>query len=275
MIDPATKETDRPIFQRRARSEIMVAWVRGHFDEESPKTLSLKSAEFHWNVPVADGDGVKCDGQTMIKLILDYIRPSTMVGTDRHRKIIQKCRLENHGHSVIKAMEEIETSLQQIERKDETYDSLRLHVFDCLNSTKNSDFREWVRRVKADIGCGKGEYAKHDGKMIIRDAKEQYTNMSDNWDQIDPRDAQMLALTTELHSTKAKFALLTDAVANNNSNSRSRGGPSGSRRDGPEDWQYIKEGDTKEVKGKTWWWCMQHNDGKGMYVRHPPSDHGE
>ena len=81
--------------------------------------------------------------------------------------------------------------------------------------------------------------------MIIRDAKEQYTNMSDNWDQIDPRDAQMLALTTELHTTKAKCVLLTNAVANNNSNSSGRGGPGGSRRYGPEDWQYIKEGDIK------------------------------
>jgi hypothetical protein len=75
--------------------------------------------------------------------------------------------------------------------------------------------------------------------------------MADNWDQVDPRDAQILDLTTELHSTKATFVLLTNVVANNNSNNRGRNGPDSSRRDGPKDWQYIKEGDTKEVKGKT------------------------
>ena len=72
-IDPATKETDHPIFQRCARSQIMAAWVRGHFDEDSRKTFTLKSATFYWNVPASDGGGVKCDGPTMIKLILDYI----------------------------------------------------------------------------------------------------------------------------------------------------------------------------------------------------------
>ena len=53
----------------------------------------------------------------------------------------------------------------------------------------------------------KGKYGKHniDGKMILKDVKEQYTNMSDNWDQVDPRDAQMLTLTTKLHSTKAEW----------------------------------------------------------------------
>lgn len=27
--------------------------------------------------------------------------------------------------------------------------------------------------------------------------------------------------------------------------------------------------------GKKWWWCPNHMDGKGMYVRHPPEDHAE
>jgi hypothetical protein len=275
-INPATTDSDRPTFQRRARSEIIVSWIRGHFDEESLKALSLKSDDFQWTVPADDGGGVKCDGPTMIKLILDYIQPSTMIGTDRYRKVIQNCRLEKHGHNVLKAMEQIETALKQIERKGETYDSLRLHVFDCLNSTKNSDFREWVRRVRADIGCGKGEYSKHDGKMIIKDAKEQYANMSDNWNQLDPRDAQMLALATKLQSAEAKFVLLTNAAANSNNNPNNKGpGGTGGKGSGPEDWQYVKEGDTKTVYGKTWWWCERHNDGKGLYVRHPPSDHDE
>ena len=114
-IDPATKETDRSISQRHNWSEIMAAWVWGRFSEEFLKALSLKSGQFQWNVPANNNGSVKCDDPTMIKLILDYIRPSTMVGTDRQRKIIQNCHLKKHGHNVIKAMEEIETSLQQIE----------------------------------------------------------------------------------------------------------------------------------------------------------------
>ena len=27
--------------------------------------------------------------------------------------------------------------------------------------------------------------------------------------------------------------------------------------------------------GKKWWWCKQHNNGKGMYVRHPPHEHSD
>ena len=80
-------------------------------------------------------------------------------------------------------MKKSKIPLQQIEHKDETYISLCLCVFDCPNSTRNINFREWVFHVKADIGCRKGEYVIHNDKMIIKYAKEQYTKMSDNWNQ--------------------------------------------------------------------------------------------
>ena len=82
-----------------------------------------------------------------------------MIGTDRYRKSIQNCCLKKHGHNILKAMETIETALKKIEWKGETYDSLRLHVFDCLNSTKNSDFKEWVRRVNSYEPSG--AYMRH------------------------------------------------------------------------------------------------------------------
>ena len=92
-----------------------MAWIRGRFDEESLKGLGLKSEDYLWNIPACDGGGAKCDGPTMIKLIFDYIQPSTVIGTDRYRKSIQNCCLVRHGHTVLKAMETIETALKQIE----------------------------------------------------------------------------------------------------------------------------------------------------------------
>ena len=40
-----------------------------------------------------------------------------------------------------------------------------------------------------------------------------------------------------------------------------------------EEWQMEKKGETVQHNGKTWWWCPQHNDGKGLYVRHKPENH--
>ena len=70
-IDPASNETNRPIFQLHARSKIIVAWIQGCFDKESLKALSLKSNAHQWNILACDGGGAKCDGPTMIKLIFN------------------------------------------------------------------------------------------------------------------------------------------------------------------------------------------------------------
>ena len=44
-IGPASKETNCPIFQRHNRSWIIVACIRGRFDEESLKALVLKNED--------------------------------------------------------------------------------------------------------------------------------------------------------------------------------------------------------------------------------------
>ena len=105
---------------------------------------------------------------------------------------------------------------------------------------------------------------RHTVKNIIQDAKEQYPHISDNWDHVDLRGMQMLDLTPKLHSARATCELLTNAVSGlltnavtnntNNSNNKGRGGPVNNRRGSPEDWQYVKVCDTKEVRGKIWWW---------------------
>lgn len=38
-------------------------------------------------------------------------------------------------------------------------------------------------------------------------------------------------------------------------------------------WKLVFKGKTVVHKNKTFWWCSKHDDGKGMYVCHPPEDH--
>ena len=51
------------------------------------------------------------------------------------------------------------------------------------------------------------------------------------------------------------------------------GGGNNNTNRGPWEWQMKKKGDKIVVDQKTWWWCPDHNKGKGMYVRHKPENH--
>lgn len=271
-IDPLNVEADRVVHQRRVRSEMVAKWLKNNFSEASIKSLALRSEQYLWIIPAEDGGGFHYDGPTMLKLILDEIQPSTTIGTDNFRTIIQNCRLPKHGYNITAAMEEIEQNVKQIARHGETYDSLRLHVFNCLMSAKNSSFRTWVERVKMDISSGTGEYKNHSPQMVINAAKRQYGDMiaSGSWDRIDPQQSQMVALTTQLLDVKLKLA---EAAKGTGSDGGGKITGGGNKTNGPEEWQFGKVGDTKQMYNKTWWWCSEHNNGQGMYVRHPPADH--
>ena len=272
-IAPSTVDADRPQFQRRVRSEMIAAWVRNNFQESALDSLELQSSKYRWSVRLDEGGGVRLDGPTMIKLILDTISPSSVVGTDNLRKSIQGTRLPKFGYDVVKAMESIERDFKEIRRRNETYDSLRLHCFDCLKSAKNTRFLRWVDRVEEDIRANTGEYKGFDAARLISAAKTQYRNMNEDktWDKVDPANAQMLALLTALKKTTAASAS-GDGGGSGGSNNGGGGGasrPSGYQVD---DWRKKKTTATVVHNNKTWWWCP-HHEGDGLYVRHPPEDH--
>ena len=56
------------------------------------------------------------------------------------------------------------------------------------------------------------------------------------------------------------------------------GGGGGGKRDNKSQhpqWQTTKRGDKITHDNLTWWWCPQHRQGNGCYVRHKPSDHSK
>jgi len=274
-IDPRTNKADRPSFQLRVRSDMISKFIHGHFDAASIKTIELKSPDFTWKRSMADGGEFCLDGATMLKIIMDEIDPSTIVGTDNFRKQIQNCRLPKFSYNVKEGLEHIERCNNEIITRGETYDSLRLHVFDCLKSAKNLEFKTWIRRVESDISSGTGKYKSCNAKIIISAAKKQYLNMTTvgDWDKLDPRDAQMIALLTTIKETSERQG--QTRYGGGGGGGGGSGGGGGGGRNSYEDWQLTKSTDMIQMNGKTWWWCPQHNDGKGLYVRHPPGDHAK
>ena len=85
------------------------------------------------------------------------------------------------------------------------YNSLRYHIFDCLKSAKNTNFVTWTKRAEQDISSGTGEYKDYMAQMLIAVTKKQYLNMESrgDWNKVDPQEAQMMALVTQLNAAKS------------------------------------------------------------------------
>ena len=78
-------------------------------------------------------------------------------------------------------------------------------------------------------------------------------------------------MNTVLTSSKDRGGNTQRDPGQNNSNGR--GGAGGSSKFETPEWQITKKGDKIQQDGKTWGWCPNHNNGKGMYVRHKPENH--
>lgn len=252
-------------------------FLRASFTDDALKSIDLHSTKFTWKQSVEDGGNEHLDGPTMLKLILTKVNPSTMIGTDNYRKIIQNTRLPQHGYDVTAAMESIEAAFKEIIRRNETYDSKRLHVFDALKSGKNSKFKAWVERVEQDVCSGTGEYKNYSVDQIMQAACKLHTDMvsAGEWDRLDPEQAQIIALTTALEQARKSGNIgQPPPIHHRDDGTGGGGGGRGGGKSSVEEWRLTKtKGDSCVHDGRTYWWCPKHNNNKGMYVRHPPEDH--
>ena len=79
-------------------------------------------------------------------------------------------------------------------------DTYRRHILDALLSGPNANFNTRMKSIKSDVDSGYGYNANAAPATLLMSAKQLYTNISrrNEWSKVDPRDAQILALTTAL-----------------------------------------------------------------------------
>ena len=102
----------------------------------------------------------------------------------------------------------IERHLQAIVENGHAYDAetYRQYILDALLSGPNSDFNTRMKSIKSDVDAGYGYNANVAPATLLMSAKQLQTNISrrNEWSKVDPRDAQILALTTALEKQPGK-----------------------------------------------------------------------
>ena len=127
----------------------------------------------------------------------------------------------------------------------ENYRRLLLY---SLGTGPNHIFNEWIHRITDNIEAGFGTNVNVPADKLIVASRTKFNNMSEkkDWLKIDPRDAQILALTTKIHTMEsnsnkgaAEAALATNAGATT--------GRTGEHVSRLPKWRTVKDGATKTV----------------------------
>ena len=154
----------------------------------------------------------------------------------------------------------LELHFEDIVENGHAYDAetYMRHILDALLLVPNENFNTRMKSIKSDVDAGYGYNANVAPATLLMSMKQLYTNIlcQNEWIKVDPRDAQILELTTALDKHPSK-------------QSHGSGGYSGSGYGGSKEetipgmnslkkWRTIKKSPTPIKYGVNHHWCKHH-----------------
>jgi len=225
------------------------------------------------------------DGATLLKLIQDKARGKAVRQQMKNvREEIKSLSIKEHKWNITKFNDRLETLLNTLRNNEEEF--LAKDITDVVvNNYKLVKHEEFASMVTMELNTAEkaNQDVDYEELMALGDAKYQSLVKQKIWGRKTTQEEQILALQTQLHALQAKQT--PPSTPSQPNPPRTPGGPrTGRTGKGPhyQDW-HLKNPDNKKTmkkvvkfKGKeeevTYYWCPNHNQGKGMWTRHTPEE---
>jgi hypothetical protein len=286
-LDPENHAVDEAHFYLRVDSNIIFTFLKNNLQKSDYLMLMRKKEQFQFFNPTT-GE-IAYDGVTMLKIILDTMRPGTVIGLDNIKATLESVTLQKYGNNVTKLLNFMEAQYQEILDNEKDFDSWRRHILRALMSGPNADFNTWIKHIKDDIESEEGIYSEIAPANLIRMSKKKFVNMSEAgvWTKVDPGNAIQISLATQMKLLQAKIdELSTKKTATQEPKAFATGGYSGNPAPPPSECiegtkvlkiRVVKTKDEITINGKPHYWCPKHVDKEGrwngMYCTHRPEEH--
>ena len=214
-------DDEKKIFYARVRSTMIRRVIEGHFDNKTLEVLRLQRRDYEWRD--LKTDEIEEDGATMLKVLVDYMKPSVRAGSKAFKTVLQTVEAKKYENNVVKLLNVMETAYDEITvNQGATYDSFMDDLFKSLKTFPNRIFTDYIIRLQDEYEA-KPNSTVSDKEIgeLLRGIKNRYNNMVHNksWDYMDPADTKIMALTTSLAEVKQQ--LLEEKARNTPSGSTS------------------------------------------------------
>ena len=201
--------------------------------------------------------------------------PSTRVGVSELKEELRSATSSKFNHDIQKLTDFMSSKYREIREKGQSHEDVILDLFNAFKTVPNPDFAPHVRDERKQWELG----GEKDEDQIISEALVIYNNAvtANRWQTTDPKDAKIIALTTQVQKLVEMQVKLAAHATNGPSNNNFRSS-NGFQFTEIADWRMKKGPEQMDKDGKTWYWCPHHKiEGKydGLYVTHKPEDHDE
>ena len=285
-IDPANIDPDKATFYDRVNSSVVSECLLNTMTPLALANLDRDRAEFSF----IDSEGaIAKDGPLMLHKLLRKVDPATSVSIENHRLAIENCKLQDFKNDVSLVIANINKHHTAIIDNNGSYahDTLRRHALQTLRSGPNAEFNAFVDDINRDIESGIGQHANITVDKLFKATERFYNNLvsKNQWDKVNPKDASLIALTTQISELQKQIAAKNNSNGSNGGNNKGNTNDGGNGGDeemfyGVQKWRTVNKGPSVTRDGVVWKWCPHHKHPRGhysglYYSNHDESTHAE
>lgn len=160
--------------------------------------------------------------------------------------------------------------VRQLEARRQRSDDILSNLFKGYKEAEDDEFVAYIKRKEEDYEEGNDPFTY---EQLMQQAENKYKIRVQNktWKAPSKQDEQLLALQAKVKQLESKRQK-NPSTPKKDKEKQPKKKDKGKKIEYPA-WVYKAPTDGKKskvVEGKTYYWCKNHNDGKGMWVRHSP-----
>ena len=204
-ITASSSNPEKRVFYMRVRSTLIRKAIEGRFCKKTLKNIRLYRRHYEWR-NLTTGE-VQQDGATMLKVLMDILKPSLKIGLKEYKNVITKANGKKYQNNVVEMLDAMEAAYDEITvTHGKTYDSYMEELFRSLKTFPNWLFADYIIRIEDDWEADNTTGLDDIDEFIIK-VRTKFNNMvnSEKWDYVDPADAKIMALTTSLDDVKKQL----------------------------------------------------------------------
>lgn len=166
-------------------------------------------------------------------------------------------------------------------------EDLVVNLFKGYKAARDNSFHEYIEGLERKYLYNEETFTPD---QLMSKALTAYQVEFDNgrWGKLSEDQEMLVAMQSELKELKDKNLVVDTSSSNKTKKKHQKkktsskkkkqeakeSGKSKQQRDKDNAWKLTRDGNekSKKVNGKTYYWCTNHNDGKGMWTLHKPSE---
>ena len=257
------------LLQHRIRSDMVMAIIREVYDHAALESLDAYKDLFTWT---REDDGTEFyDGITCLWLILEMINPKTVIDATELEKTLTNSKLlgpplNGDVRAYFSLMKRTRDELCKRHGKERFSEQRFLQtIFDQLLTIGQPVFKQYIQ----------GKYTGWTENLASFDMNATFTGIdnvyaslctSGKWEPEPKEDPKVIALATENKKLQKQVRAIEKRNAEGKNDSSN-----GSNDSTDDKWREVYsspriKAPSGKDKGQPFFWCKDHNHGKGMYM---------